>query len=105
MFIMSQILSEGKALPRSHVEPRSEGTIMHEVYIQNEEHVEMHTMRTKTLPKEQFSLWLQPRKTKRNDGKARCNICKRDQTRQKTDVAQRSFQNVMAKTQSVSKEE
>ena len=35
-----------------------------------------------------FSLWLEKRKVKRNDGTARCNACKREEEAQERKVAE-----------------
>ena len=37
-----------------------------------------------------FSLWLEKRKVKRNDGKARCNACKREEEAEERNVAEGS---------------
>ena len=37
-----------------------------------------------------FSLWLEKRKVKRNDGKARCNACKREDEAEERKVAEGS---------------
>ena len=51
--------------------------------------VDLHKCKEAQAP-DAFSLWLEKRKVKRNDGKARCNACKREEEAEERNVAEGS---------------